>query len=562
MHSPHVEWLQRRWSLPEHRIALVERLLTAQESGNTACECLAGEVDGAWGTALAEAASLPQTPEAACPLVHVVTGGKSFLQSWRHFQAERCIAENLLARCGSADAGNTPDAFDSEQALRQLFPCHLAEDRQVAATRTALTRPLALITGGPGTGKTYTLARILTLLLMRAAHTGGTPPRIRLAAPTGKAAERMKEAVEASINGLPSHFATHADDLLRAAATSSTLHSLLGYNPSEAACRFDASHPLPCEVLIIDEASMIDVLLWKALLDAMPRSAACKLIILGDPFQLESVGAGDVLYQLVQAPALQPIHVRLTQSRRFANRPDIQSLANAVVSGRARDIETLLDACKNPLAPRGLAWLGDVPHQAVWGSLPQHLIESLKAVAFADTPETALQALGRIRLLTAHRESSLGATGLGDTLTRELSRLRPAGARRINEPVIINVNDPETGLRNGSVGILCTDARGERRAWFPAARDTDPPRNLALGRLPDTSLAWALTIHRSQGSEFDDVVVVLPREESPLATRELLYTAITRARNSVTLLGARETIIKAVTDPARRITLLGWRLRS
>jgi len=563
--EPHLEWLSRRWGLPETARSLVARLINAENEGNTAL-CLESEEAGTeLGEAVCDTGTGEQTQVA--PIVRIRHEGNAYLQSWRLYQAEHAIALGLSLRLADTRALQAAGrkTTDEAVAIRTLFPDAEPDDRQVQAARTALSRNLALITGGPGTGKTYTLARILALLLLQAAEARKAdphhlPPRIRLAAPTGKAADRMKEAVRDSVKGLPEAFRDFEPELLRAAESSSTLHSLLEYNPDTGDCGRRADNPLACEVLIVDEASMIDVLLWRAMLAALPTGPETRLVILGDPYQLESVGAGDVLHQLVNAPELREARVQLTRTRRFKDRPDIEALANALVRNDGDAARNLMTQRADPAAQGGLAWLGEETHRDFWKSLPDTVVAKVEAAARAGTPAEALRALTKVRILTAHRESALGARGIGESLCRALRRSTPPGARPPNEPIIINVNDPETGLRNGSVGILLTNDKGERKAWFPAPREGAEPVSLPLGKLPEYSIAWALTIHRSQGSEFDDVLVVLPHEDSPLASRELIYTAITRARRTVFLLGSLETISRAVADTERRCTLLAWQL--
>ncbi len=179
---------------------------------------------------------------------------------------------------------------------------------------------------------------------------------------------------------------------------------------------------------------------------------------------------------------------------------------------------------------------------------------ALTAIADARQPEAALAALARVRVLSAHREYALGAAGLNAAIQQHVG-LRPDLRRAPNQPIIISHNDPETGLMNGSVGVLM-EVDGARAAYFPATTAGAAPRRIPLGQLPDHNPAWALTIHRSQGSEFDQVVVILPAEESPLATRELIYTAITRARECVYVWGGEATVRAALGERALRCTLL------
>jgi exodeoxyribonuclease V alpha subunit len=529
-YDPRIEWLIERWGMPRDAVPAVEALLREEAGGGTACKLDAPVAD--WGNAASG-------PEGESPLV--LLDGSTHLQSRWLYQTETAIAARLLAMA-AAPEGNPPE----QPLAKRLFPD--ADDLQTRAAQVATTRKLAIITGGPGTGKTYTLARILAALVAAGTH------NIRLAAPTGKAADRMKAAVTESLASLPAPLRGHAETLARVAESSSTLHKLLGVRPGQTRAPRRA---IACGALIVDECSMIDVLLWHAVLASLPDGAS--LILLGDPNQLESVGRGSVFSEIVKAaadsPSLRNAHVHLTQSRRFNHRPDLLAFVAALEQSDAPAATSLLESKQDPAAPGGLSWLGSPGPQMTCGNFPPSTLAALENVATAPTPQAALEALGKICILSAHREYPTGSRALGNSID-EFFLDRPDA---INRPVIINRNDPETGLRNGSVGIIHSPEGTPPSAWFPSGSGS--LKEFTVARLPDFSPAWAITIHRSQGSEYDDVLVVLPREESPLATRELLYTAVTRAKNTVHIASDPASIAKAVRTPSARQSLLGYSLK-
>ncbi len=543
--EPKIDLLQRRWNLPAERTGVLKRLIQNIDSGSTALAIPASEATTDWGAALTQD---PGT--ATAPLVLLEAGnGHRWVQTWRHNQAERAIAANLAERLRQPPT--TPAALT-------LIGNDSTNDLQREAIRVALSHAFSLITGGPGTGKTFTLARILALLAHDARSVQSRALRVRLAAPTGKAADRMREAVSHALDSLPDVFdQTIRADLKAAAGAACSLHALLGFNPALGRCSFNAQKPLPCDAVIVDEASMADTFVWAALLRALPKTA--RLIVLGDPHQLESVDEGDVLGSLVRTAGrlkpLKDVWVRLTESHRFRERKAIGALAEAIVGSDAAAAQQVLENATSPDA-LGVQWIPGTAHRLQWKALPEPVRSRIVSVAEAATPEEALKELNTVRILTAHRAYGVGALALSESINVALAHEIRGAARPHNVPVIINRNDPETGLKNGAVGVVVTGTDGVRRAWFPAIGPGEPPRSFSITQLPDHSPAWALTIHRSQGSEFEHVLVVLPAETSPLATRELIYTAITRARHNVYLHGEKEAITKAISDPSFRTTCL------
>ena len=464
-------------------------------------------------------------------------------------------------------------------------------DWQKVACAVAASRPFCLITGGPGTGKTTTVVRLLALLQAQALETqGGRPLRIRLAAPTGKAAARLSGSIASAIDRLPlAHLPQ--PDALRAAlpADVQTLHRLLGSRPDSRRFRHHAGHPLPLDVLVVDEASMIDLEMMHAVLDALPPQA--RLVLLGDKDQLASVEAGAVLGQLCRdaeagrylnttarwvethtgeqvppamlahdAPPLAQHVVMLRHSRRFDARSGIGQLAQAVNVGDVGASLALLAAPTPDLqvlrpAPGSTgAWSapagpdGDVLATGYHGYLAL-LRDTLHPLDADDTTlnawaQAVLQAQTRFQVLCALREGPWGVTGLNQRIERTLQAtglLAVGDHWYLGRPVLVTRNDPALGLMNGDMGVVLQRPRPDRTGWlrrvaFPAPDGGPGVRWVLPSRLTSVETVFALTVHKSQGSEFDHVALVLPEHPSPVLTRELVYTGITRARQRFTLL--------------------------
>jgi exodeoxyribonuclease V alpha subunit len=545
-----IQMLRRRWGLPDAAAPVLDRFLTSWAAGHTSLE-LSDE----------EAALLSQCPavtsgsDGNSPAPLVLHGTR--LQSWRLDQAETRVAARLreLAheKAGGGHAVDGPPVADAPADLAQLFPDPNSAQRRAAVL--GLRRALALVTGGPGTGKTTTAARLLALLASREAGI-----RVALAAPTGKAAARLGEAIGQAARDLDGPLAAVRPRLERAAFQARTLHRLLGWHPRSDRCRFHAGNPLPYDVVVIDEASMLDLVLWDRLLSALGRGT--RLVVLGDHRQLESVQPGRVLAEMIAAAGgaahgaasesagpLADCHVELDRNYRFESHPGISRLAAAIRDNDGDTAIQILSSKDYPeeLLPYSSAQIDDALEQ-IW----PHVM----AVVRAPGPAGALAALAQVRILCALRRGPYGVEGVN---ARVESRLRreglPAGEWAHGRPVLVTANDPHTALFNGDVGVLLNgqDGRGIT-AWFYGPQE---PRSVPLAALPSHDTAWAMTVHRSQGSEFESVLLVLPPQAHELAGPELLYTGVTRARSRI-LLAADEGALRAACQrrPPRRTGLL------
>ncbi|AMJ58322.1 MULTISPECIES: exodeoxyribonuclease V subunit alpha [Stenotrophomonas] len=456
-------------------------------------------------------------------------------------------------------------------------------DHQARAAATALRHNLLLITGGPGTGKTTTITRLLVLLAAQAQAANQPAPRVALAAPTGRAAERMAESLRHALQKLP---AAGIDSALceQLPSTGTTLHRLLGVIPDSPRFRHHADNPLPYDVIVVDEASMIDLPLMTKLVEAI--APGTRLVLLGDPDQLPSVEAGDVLSAILRAAgdgqrsnaadaqALRALlgelpgeaietkpsdfvgaRVQLQRGYRQSEALQLAPLANAMRDGDAEQALALLREAQ-------LAGVhfheGDVDPLQAWREPLQQYWQSL---ADAASPADALALAGRMRLLTAVREGPQGARGLNARIEDLLAgnRGRALGPGWFNgRLLIIGENSYRHRLFNGDVGICLRDGSGIT-AWFPGD-DPANPRAFHPAALPLHESAFAMTVHKAQGSEFDQVWLQLPRRDNRVLSRELLYTGITRARNGLHLAGSAEVIEAALARHASRWSGLAQRL--
>lgn len=479
----------------------------------------------------------------------------------RYWRQERLVAAELIERRGA-----TVDDVDAElleEGVARLFPGAPPDDPQRSAAANAVRLRFSVIAGGPGTGKTTTIARLLALLVEQAR---GGPLRIALAAPTGRAAARLEEAAHAEAQRLVAEGTVDPDTGQRMLGLSAgTLHRLLGWRPdSHSRFRYDADNRLPYDTVIVDETSMVSLSLMAKLLAAL--RAGCRLILVGDPQQLASVEAGAVLGDIVGPGAGAGITV-LRRVHRFGG--EIAALADAVSGGDADAALQLLGA-----GGAALAWIpcpdGEDPSPTALEPVRAATVraaEAVRAAAVAGDGAGALRLLGALRVLCAHRQGPFGAESWTDRMAGWLRAALPGYGAVAGygagdpwypgRPVMVTRNDYELQLFNGDTGVAVAGADGSLRVAFERRGNV---WEVSPARLDAVETLHASTVHKAQGSQFDAVTVVLPDAGSPILTREMLYTAVTRARRKVTVVGSDAALAAAIARPIARASGLADRL--
>jgi exodeoxyribonuclease V alpha subunit len=578
----------------------------------------------------------PESP-AACPLI-LDPDNRLYLH--RYFDYEHRLARRLMQ---AATAPPRPVSASASELLQNLFPStgNNEVDWQKIAAAMALRNGLTVISGGPGTGKTTTVVNLLACLI-----TQDPASRIALAAPTGKAAARMTEAIRQRAEHLPAALRE------KLPSESFTIHRLLGANPGFGKFTHHAGNPLPYDALIVDEASMLDLALATRLLEAVPASA--RIILLGDKDQLSAVESGAVFAELcadptlseacrrevaevcgysperivapspVQASALRDCAVWLTRNYRFAAESGIGRLARYINEGRAeeaiawlrglgaqegkdteapvperwskskkekgsKDTDSLplfpeLDAAsprsdvviaalsRNPgLHDTSVQWLDpSATNMTPLAAIVSSYAPYFDTIRLDPTNVDAItRAFSQFRVLCAVREGPSGVMSINEHLTRHVRRTLFSGSVPssdglrapwyIGRPVMVLRNDYLMKLFNGDIGVAMLDASGELAVYFPDGENGY--RAVPIVRMPEHETAFAMTVHKAQGSECDAVLLLLPPQQSRVVTRELLYTAVTRAKTRVTLSASAEVLAAAIEARSMRASGLPARLR-
>ena len=535
---------------------------------------------GAWVDSVRESALVAVTAEQAAPLR--LAGSTLYLD--RYWCEEAEVAADLQT-LSAEDPADVDDAVLTE-GLSRLFGEQLGE-RQALASASAVLSRLAVVAGGPGTGKTTTVARILALLFEQAEAQGRPEPKVALAAPTAKAAARLLEAVRDETARLEGISDGVRASLLR--LESSTLHRLLGRRPgSHSRFRHDRSNRLAHDVVVVDETSMVSLTLMSRLVEAV--RPATRLILVGDPGQLASVEAGAVLGdvvgpcrdELLIAPSVRARLERVTGRPVDAGDPpagaaighgivvldrvwrhgdEIADVAEAIRRGEGDAVVAALRA-----SPERITWIEeDADETTALGPVRTGAVvtaEAVTAAARGGDARTALAELGRFRLLCAHRRGPYGVSSwtsrIESWLAEQGEHVGPvAGPWYVGRPLLMTRNDYGLRLFNGDTGVVIATPDGRVSAAFERRGEIATFRP---ARLDAIETVHAMTVHKSQGSQYDTAAVILPPPRAQILTRELLYTAVTRAKEHLILAGTEASVRAAVDRPVARASGLRWRL--
>ncbi|MGZ4449891.1 MAG: exodeoxyribonuclease V subunit alpha [Nocardioides sp.] len=490
----------------------------------------------AWAAAVAGSAVLT---DGAVRLDH----GLLYLDRYHRLEGQVC--DDLVER-----AAQPPPPVDEAAlaaALGRVRDEHLSAEQEDAVVR-AVRQWTTVLTGGPGTGKTTTVARLLALVADQA-DARGERLSVALSAPTGKAAARLQEAVEEELRRLP------AEDRARVGRIEAmTLHRLLGWRPDNSTrFRHDRTNRLKYDVVVVDECSMVELTMMARLLEAV--RVRSRLVLVGDPRQLTSVGAGAVLSDLVAGYAALPGSPVVSLTRNFRSTEDILTLAEALRVGDADGVLAALRAGSEEVEFVET----DDPAAALRADCVASAL-AVRSAAESGDPAAAVAALDRHRLLCAHREGPFGIRHWNHQVERWLGE--ETGQEiwsewYVGRPLLVTSNDYALGVYNGETGAAVLQPDGRLRAFISGSGGL---LDLAPGRLEAVETMHAMTIHKSQGSQADEVTVLLPEEGSRLLTRELFYTAVTRARFRVRVVGTEAAVRAAVGTRAQRATGLRQRL--
>ena len=549
-----------------------EPLLEKDDRGDSvACPELDAWQESLWGS------SVVGKPGEYKPLI---LDNKSRLYLHRYWEYQEKLA--IFIKIRAQDDQKDVDRALLQKGLERFFPGGRSKetDWQKVAAFTSLIKRFCVISGGPGTGKTSTVAKILALLLEQS---GQSKLRIALAAPTGKAAAGLQEAIEREKKkGKSETGFLDISDSIKAAIpdNASTIHRLLGSIPNSPYFRYNKDNLLPVDVLVVDEASMVDLALMSKLIQALTSQA--RLILLGDKDQLASVEAGSVLGDICDSSNIYSFSerycrdfsattgsaldvqsnqedesgigdciVQLQKNYRFGSDSGINEVSHAINQG---DADLTLKTLKTGKLI-DIQWK-ELPRPDALAHVVKHsIVPKFEEYLRAGNALEAFRTFERFRILCALRKGPFGSIALNNLVEQILKTeklIKPDREWYHGRPVLITSNNYQLGLFNGDVGIVLQDyeANNELRVFF---HTTDGKlRKLHPLRLPEHETVYAMTVHKSQGSEFDKLLLLLPDTDSPVLTKELIYTGITRARKSVEVWGTESVFRVAVSRRIQR----------
>lgn len=525
---------------------------SAANTANTGAALLPGYTFAAFDLLVDRVQNCPITPDHNAPLVF--DNKRIYLRRYWHYEQQ--VAKHLLQRMQVSQLSPQQQSI-ADEVLPRLFPMSVGQvsdpivgqvsdqasgqtDWQAQAVKDALVRQVSVISGGPGTGKTYTVARLLVALQAVSA----APLTMAMAAPTGKAKQRLLESIIAAKGQLleqgidPSLINSLPDTAL-------TLHGLLGLRPNTHLVKYHQGHALPIDLLLVDEVSMVDLPMMARLLDALPPH--CKLVLVGDAQQLPSVAAGSVLAD-IPSSAISYLY----KSHRFDGQGGIGLLANQVMHNQAAQSFHLLSTHKD---------LHLITQDQFDPWLEQMCDQYFVPMLTAQGLDAAFVCLNQFRILAATRQGDLGVEGLNERverlLSRRLSQVR-LGQNYHGKPVMVTKNHHGLGLFNGDIGIVWAQADGQLNACFLQANQV---RKVNVGLLQDLETVYAMTIHKTQGSEFGHVALIIAPQAERLLSSALLYTAITRAKMNCSINVNQSVWHKAVGNKVQRWSGLGRLLK-
>lgn len=479
---------------------------------------------------------------------------KNRLYLYRYWKYQEDLAKDILQRLQVRGTHKENDESKLEMALSRLFPSGNVDeepDLQKIGARTAYLRNICVISGGPGTGKTTTVAKILALLveLMNIKE-----DEIVLCAPTGKAAGKLGDAIAAAKQKINAS----EDVLARIPEAASTIHRLLGYRNNSVRFFYNKNNKLDIKVIVVDEASMIDLSMMSKLLEAVPQDA--KIIFLGDKDQLASVEAGSVLSDICAAAAanieLENSVVFLTKSYRFSNDSGIGQISRMISNGeigKACDLITsgkYEDLLISDFDPSSVTF-----HEKIVAGFKKYL--QIISIYGPERIAEIFNSFDNFRILCALREGPTGINFVNHKVENilETAGLKTSGNWYVGKPIMITVNDYSQNLFNGDVGLIMRDPVDNTLKAYFQSNEKNKYRKLQIQRLPQHETAYAMTVHKSQGSEFNKVLFILPeREESLVLSRELTYTAITRAKEQLEINGSVNVFKRSLTERISRIS--------